>query len=388
MTATIAATNDLHSRLAGAAPLLARLRALRERGAVVVDAGDFFGASAFYEHGGGGAERRVASDLYDYLVPGNHDLTPLAATRDARFPTVLCANLRPRAPLPFAWQPSALVTHTSPRLGIVGFVGEQVIAAATADELRPFHAQEPAVALLRRERDALLRAGAEVVVGVSHSGFLADVELQETHGLFDTIFSSHCHSERHLWASGPGPQALKAPDYGAGCATVTWRPGGGRASAVEWTAGATGHEPWLADAVGAYERWAREPLGRYGDERRTREHVTRAVAAAGAGATGCAGFVLNGGAIRTGLPAAVDRAALVDCAPFDTPLAVVQGHQLEALSAALTDAGEAPAIHHAPTGTTGTVATTAYVVERLGLSDQARDVDTTLRELLMAVIER
>lgn len=322
---TVIATNDFHSEVVKGGPLLSALWSWKARGAVLIDAGDFFGGNAFHQFSGGAVERRLLAELYDAVVPGNHDLADLAkVTGPGRFPTVVCANLRPPADFGGDWVSGLLLREPGGvAVGVVGFIGEQAFHAATPDERRPFRFVPPTPELLRAERDRLRADGADVVVGVSHSGFLADVEFQQAHGLFDVLLSGHCHSGHYYWSAPGRGHVVKAPECATGYARVELTAGRTSAVSVEWCADADATGPalpaWLHQAEQEYRAWAGTVVGELAAPVPDRRAAAALIAETAARTHGTL-FVINQGTIRTGLPSTIDRAALLNCAPFDSPL--------------------------------------------------------------------
>ncbi len=396
---TVIATNDFHSEVAAAGALLARLRAGKNENAILIDAGDFFGGNAFHEFSTGETEERLLAELYDALVPGNHDLEDLARLRDpAAFPPVVCANLLPPDGFAGAWHAGLLFRRTRPKLGVVGWLGEQAFEAASPGERRGYRFRRPTPELLRAERDRLLDAGADLVLGVSHTGFEADADFQRTHGVFDLILSGHCHSDNYHRVDQAGPAAtrhvVKAPELGRGAARIELDGDGGITVEIErfpsgpGASGAPGHPfGWLVAAIDRFRSWSQTAVGSFADPTDSRETIAERIAEAASAAAGNRAFALNLGAIRTGLPARVTRGALLDCAPFDSPLVVCRTDEpVPGLLRQLEALGEAMVCARPPSATPG-LATTGYVAARLGLAADPLGPSHTIRHTISAMCE-
>ncbi|MER5665941.1 metallophosphoesterase [Streptomyces mirabilis] len=108
MIPALVVTNDFHSAVPEGRGLLAALRQRRADGALVVDAGDFFGGNAFHEFSQGHIEQGLLTELYDALVPGNHDFADLMRLESPEtFPPVVCANVRPPQAFTGRWEGGA-----------------------------------------------------------------------------------------------------------------------------------------------------------------------------------------------------------------------------------------------------------------------------------------
>jgi 5'-nucleotidase len=330
-------------------------------------------------------EERLLADLYDAVVPGNHDLADLLRLREpGRFPPVVCANLTPPSSFAGCWEPGlVLQSRAGLRVGIVGWLGAQAYDAVPAAERDGYAFEEPTPALLAAQRDRLLGMGADVVVGVSHSGFLTDVDLQLAGGPLDIIVAGHCHSPHYHWAVPPR-HVVKPPECGTGLLRIELRSNAEPSFAFDYPSGAAG---WAADyvpqAIADFRVWGSEPVGRLHAALPDRRALADVVAGRMLAATSADAFVLNLGTLRAGLPSQVTREALIAAAPFDAHVVVLRGdHQLSEVLRLAEDRGESPVVSSALIGDTGTVATTAYVAERLELPASPADPPVSLRRIL------
>lgn len=366
-------TNDFHSAVPTGRRLLTALRRARAQGALLVDGGDFFGGNAFHAFSRGRTEETLLADLYDAVVPGNHDLADLMRLTDpGGFPPVVCANVTPPASYRGRWVRGLLLPtrKRQPRVGVVGYLGRQAFDAAPTGESAGFVFTEPTAALIAAERDRLYAAGAEVVVGVSHSGFARDVADQQQDWPLRLVAGGHCHTPSYHWAQD-GRQVVKAPEEGSGLLRLDLDSSGAGRVTVETfpSEPESGLEDELEDTLAAYRAWGDELVGVLPAPLERREDVAALLADAASTVVGAEAFVLNLGALRAGLPARVTRRALFDCAPFDNGLVTLTApHQIQqvlerarALDEELVTPGAAPV---APCS----AATTQYLADRLSLA--------------------
>ncbi|MFE7133535.1 metallophosphoesterase [Streptomyces sp. NPDC057638] len=391
---TLVVTNDFHSAVPTGHKLLAALREARGRGALVVDGGDFFGGNAFHLFSEGRVEERLLAGLYDAVVPGNHDLADLMRLADpGRFPPVVCANLTPPPVFAGRWEPCLLLParERRPRVGIVGYLGRQAFEAVPPGERAGFAFTDPAADLIAAQRDRLLAAGADIVVGLSHSGFDHDVADQQRDWPLELVAAGHCHTGSYHWSSG-GRHVVKAPENGAGLLRLDLDAGGPRT--ITCTPFPTepgpppGAEPELEGVLDGYEKWGAESLAVMDGPLPGRDAVAGALTARGPGLTGCEAIVLNLGCLRAGLPARITRRALADCAPFDNPLVRLNGpHTARELEEAARTVGETPVTtpRTAPGRVLRTVVVTRYLADRLALP--FTPTGHTLHSVLIRLVE-
>ncbi|MEU8889856.1 metallophosphoesterase [Streptomyces sp. NPDC048442] len=391
---TLVVTNDFHSTVPTGRTLLAAIREHRAKGALVIDAGDFFGGNAFHEFSQGGVEEKLLSGSYDAVVPGNHDFADLLRLREPeRFPPVVCANLRPPAAFAGSWSSSMMWQRQNVRIGIIGYLGRQAYDAVPSGERAGFAFVDPTAELIAGERDRLVRDGADVVLGVSHTGFASDVAHQEAGWPLPLVLSGHCHSPWYHWSS-QGRHVVKAPETGEGLLRIDFSAVGPPQFGIEPTptpsspeAGAF-KEDGLGETLAAYERWGKEPIGELASPMPARDDVVRLLAAKAREASGADAFLISLWALRSGLPRKVTRQALLDCVPFDTLLVLVDGGQAaEALAEQARQLGEHPVLSRRPTSRTQpSLATTAYLADRLDLPVRPLSPSRSLRDVLTDLV--
>ncbi|MEU0942284.1 phosphodiesterase [Streptomyces canus] len=385
------ATGCFHSSLPDGHRALSALRTARQAGALVVDAGDFFSGSAFHTYSAGRVEETLLSELYDAVVPGNHDLPDLMRLRHPeRFPPVVCANVSPPPAFAGRWTTGLLLRGSALRVGIVGYLGEQAYEATPAAERAGFTYRAPTAALIAAEADGLRSAGADVVVGVSHSGFLDDVADQESGWPLTTVIASHCHSSWTHWTRGIR-HVVKPAAQGGGLLHLDL--GVEAPVSVRHESPATGNPvrpvPGMDAELKAFAAWGAHPMGRLAAALPRREDVARVLADRALRGTDVDAFVLNTYTLRGGLPAEVTRAALWGCAPFDSDLVVLDGsYPPRVLAARASELGEDLTVAPAPASDKpGRIATTAYLAGRLGLPARPPARPCTLHGAIIACLE-
>ena len=396
---TLIATNDFHSSVLSGLGSLASLLQWRSEGAIVLDAGDFFAGSSFYEYAGGGPASKLLEGLFDAIVPGNHDLADLQHLKGSeRFPVVVCTNLSPSVSLSCQWAKSFLIEHHNLAVGIVGFIGEQAFFAIPPDERKGFEFTPPIFSLLAEECALLKRSGANVIVGISHSGFELDINLQKQYGLFDVLFSAHCHSPNYVWTDERSHcHVVKAPEYGQGLARVhlnlsdvpevyvDWLMPDAKARSrcmLEW--------PWMQETLSEYETWRQELMGRIkGGFSIGRDDLMCQIAETVSTAMGGRVVILNRGAIRHGLPVVVNRSAFTDALPFDSDFVdCYLSYTFNEIVAVLQKLGE-DVVVRGKNPATNSIITTRYLAQRLQLPfrnlAQPLTLRTAARSLMMEV---
>ncbi|MEW2582919.1 phosphodiesterase [Streptomyces virginiae] len=383
------ATGCFHSAVPEGRAVLSAVRAARASGSLVVDAGDFFSGGAFHAFSHGRVEQRLLTELYDAVVPGNHDLADLMRLQDPRrFPPVVCVNLHPPSGFSGRWVSGLVLPGAGRRIGIIGYLGRQAFGAIPAAEREGFVFVPPTARLVAAEAERLRGLGADVVVGVSHSGFLDAVADQEADWPLPTVIAAHCHSPWSHWSQS-GRHVAKPPANGGGLLRLHLDPHGPHRVTQESFPSTIHPKDGLAGDLDAYAAWGGERLGSLPDPLPDREGVAVRLADRARVALGAAAFLLNTYTLRTGLPAVVTRRDLHACAPFDSSLVVLErAHRTDALVRRAHELGEATTVSvdsHTPDETT--VATTSYLAERLNLPARPPDPPRTLHGILTNVVQ-
>jgi 5'-nucleotidase len=259
---TLLHTNDTHSRLepfergklqgqggiARRAALIARIRAAQPH-TLVLDAGDIFQGTPYYNAFGGCAEFETMSAAgYDAVTLGNHDFDKgvealVRAMQFARF-SFLSANydvddagLRARV------TPYEVREVGGRRIGLfgLGVSFANLVAASLHKGVRyrePIPVARAMVETLRRDH------GVDAVVAISHLGYFGhdaepgDVELAEAVPGIDVIIGGHTHTflEAPHWVRPATPTACAIMQVGSsgthlGQVDLTFGVGGTRVAA-------------------------------------------------------------------------------------------------------------------------------------------------------------
>ncbi|MEV6379036.1 metallophosphoesterase [Streptomyces sp. NPDC051773] len=383
----VIATGCFHSALPNGRAALAAVRSAKAKGAVVVDAGDFFSGHAFHAFSQGRVEERLLSELYDAVVPGNHDLPDLMRLRvPNHFPPVICANLRPPAAFAGRWVSGLMLQRGAHRLGVVGYLGRQAFEAIPVQERADFTYCDPTAELIGAEAARLRRAGADIVIGVSHTGFLTDVAAQEAGWPLNVVVAAHCHSPWSHWTEA-GRHVAKPPAGGVGLLRLVLDPTGCHRVAQEaCPPGAPSGDGVEAD-LDAYAEWGYELIGTLDTPLADRRDVARRLTEQARRSLGAQTFVLNLYTLRSGLPQAVTRQDLMACAPFDSDLVVLDAAcPLDVLTARAHAVGEEVVAATLDSPGQATVATTGYFADRLGLSAHRVHPPRTVRDTLTDLV--
>ncbi|MDH6136448.1 5'-nucleotidase/UDP-sugar diphosphatase [Kitasatospora sp. MAA4] len=219
MTATtrtlerIVATTDVHSNLAQITGMLAQLHAERRR-SLVVDCGDFFEGTGFYQLAGGSIERQILLSLYDVIAPGNHGWSHHFEPGLRKL--TVCANAVDQATGRELFRPLHMAEIGGRQVAVTAVISPQAFGAIPLDQRAGHHVTNPVRAL----RELLLAHHHEVDAWIllSHSGFEEDLKLADACPFLDVVFAGHCHSEHY----GPEPVGktlvVKGTELGAGYA--------------------------------------------------------------------------------------------------------------------------------------------------------------------------
>ncbi|MEV1009845.1 metallophosphoesterase [Streptomyces sp. NPDC049881] len=208
----IIATTDVHSQLGDATGLLAHLHGSRER-SLIVDCGDFFEGTGYYQLGGGSVEKTILTSLYDILAPGNHGWRHHCEP-GLRELTV-CANVVDDSGEPL-FRRLHLTEVGGRRVAVTAIISPQAFSAIPAADREGHHVIDPARALTRLLLEHHHEADAWVLL--SHSGFEADLLLADRCPFLDVIFAGHCHSGHYPPATVGNTLVVKGGELASGYA--------------------------------------------------------------------------------------------------------------------------------------------------------------------------
>ncbi|ODN69287.1 bifunctional metallophosphatase/5'-nucleotidase [Methylobrevis pamukkalensis] len=239
---TILHTNDFHSRIepvnkydstcvgkdlaegacfGGSARLATAIRERRAAhpDALLVDGGDQFQGSLFYNHYKGEVAAEMMTALgYDAMTVGNHEFDDgpevlRAFIARVGFPILLAnADVSAEPQLAGAVKPSVVVEKGGQKIGLVGLSPADTAELASPGPNVTFSDPESA---LKREIAALTEAGVDKIVVLSHSGYTVDQRIAATVPGIDVIVGGHSHtllSNTDDKAEGPYPTWITGPD--------------------------------------------------------------------------------------------------------------------------------------------------------------------------------
>jgi 5'-nucleotidase/UDP-sugar diphosphatase len=199
-------SNDFHAAFKRGLSALAAMLAAKDRGAIVLDGGDFLGEAFFTHYRGTRSAEALQDLLFDALCPGNHGFE-----ESCRSPRAVCCNLWSDGRQLCA--PYRLLDRQGARVAVTAVLGEEAFGAIAVGHRRGLSVTPPAVelaALVPR-----LRAMSDCLIVISHSGFAEDEKLAGAVPELGFVLSGHCHSAR-FFSSISGTAIAKAPEYGAG----------------------------------------------------------------------------------------------------------------------------------------------------------------------------
>ena len=221
-TVTILHTNDVHDRFepisafdgpcpaeddaagecfGGVARLttaIAEARARSEHPVLLLDAGDQFQGTLYYQQYGGDVAAEFMTALnYDAMAVGNHEFDDgpegLAAfVEQVGFP-VLAANVDVSGEPSLAGEvePSAVLDVGGDRIGVVGLLAEDTVETSSPGDTVAFSSTIEAA---QAEIDRLTGEGVDKIVLLTHVGLSEDRRLAEALSGVDLIVGGHSHT--------------------------------------------------------------------------------------------------------------------------------------------------------------------------------------------------
>lgn len=191
-----------------------------------LDAGDIFQGTLYFNQYAGAADLWFYNALgYDAVTFGNHefdkgDQTLADFVAGATFP-IVCANLTAATPSPLnalqvttAWTtpgrfaPHRIVTLPSgKKIGIFGLITPETPNISSPSASVSFSTDLASIA--NAQVTALKGAGADIVIALTHIGYLADLQLAAATAGISVIVGGHSHSPLL-----PNPTATPPPPFG------------------------------------------------------------------------------------------------------------------------------------------------------------------------------
>ncbi|MGV9881699.1 metallophosphoesterase [Streptomyces sp. NPDC003006] len=319
----IVATTDVHSSLADALPLLTHLHAARPT-SLVVDCGDFFEGSGYYQLGNGSIERQLLTTLYDVIAPGNHGWAHHFDPDLHRL--TVCANAVDDTTGDALFRRLHLAEVCGRRVAVTGIIGVQAFNAIPYAHRVGHRVTDPVQAL--RELMLAHHHEADSWVLLSHTGFDEDLKIAAACPFLDVIFSGHCHSERYGPEHVGDTLVLKGPELAVGHAFA--EPVGAGWAARTETFPSTAPRPpaelsSLHEEIETYRQQLAEPLGTlsapYTNRLLDRRALLQEIASRLHTGLGAEAIVLNETALRTTpLGETLTRGDLLTIEPFGNHL--------------------------------------------------------------------
>lgn len=220
-----ALADDDRGSIGGFARVAAFIKSEKARrpNVLAFDAGDRWQGSLFFRTGGPDFLARACAGIpFDASTFGNHEfdqgVEALARYVERSLEPFLAANLEPAADSPLARLPREkfaslrIVETEGVKVGIFGLANTEAPSFAVAASGVGFLPAEEAA---RRAVRELERAGARIVVALTHQGYAADLELARRVDGIDVVVGGHTHSllGRGLpGAEGPYPTAVAHKD--------------------------------------------------------------------------------------------------------------------------------------------------------------------------------
>jgi 5'-nucleotidase / UDP-sugar diphosphatase len=240
-TLTVLHTNDFHSRIepinkydstcaaeenekgecfGGSARLLTAIREAQAatNNWILVDGGDQFQGSLFYNHYKGKAAAEMMNEIgYDAMTVGNHEFDDgpevLRAFMDAvEFPILMAnADIAAEPQLADVLKPSTVIERGGEKIGLIGLTPADTAELASPGPNVTF--SDP-IEAVKREIEKLTAEGVERIVVLSHSGYGEDQRLAAAVDGIDVIVGGHSHTllaNDVEGAAGPYPTWVTSP---------------------------------------------------------------------------------------------------------------------------------------------------------------------------------
>jgi hypothetical protein len=183
------------------------------RSHLVVDCGDWFEGTGYYQLGAGVTERQILTRLYDVVAPGNHGFK-FYLRDEALHRITVCANVVDASGAPVFPTVNRMVI-SGLRVAVTGIMGPEAFDAVRVDQRRHLRLLDPAQAL----GDLAARMpDVDSWVLLSHAGFEHDLALARACQHLDLVFAGHCHSAHHGPANAGNALVVKGLERARGYA--------------------------------------------------------------------------------------------------------------------------------------------------------------------------
>ncbi len=188
---SIYCTADLHSNIPTAIDLFEKLAENKNKNAILIDLGDFFEGSPFFNLFKGVPEKKLVNKLYDIIIPGNHGFEESLKINKSKLKiNIINANICESNKLVF--KPSVVIKKRGYRFGFIGIMSPEAFNAIEIAKRKDLTIHDP-YAVLKKEISKL-KNKVDFLYLLSHSGVAYDKALVKEFKEFNAIISSHCHS--------------------------------------------------------------------------------------------------------------------------------------------------------------------------------------------------
>jgi 5'-nucleotidase len=186
---------------------------------ILVDAGDQFQGTLFYNKYKGEAAQEMMNELgYDAMTIGNHEFddgpgTLASFIRGVNFP-VVSANIETAEESELAGliEPYTVLEVGGEQIGVIGYTTEETALLSSPGANVTFSEIEDSV---RTAVEDLTAQGIDKIIGLSHAGFGKDREVAAAVDGLDVIVAGHTNtylSNTDEEAEGPYPVVVEAPN--------------------------------------------------------------------------------------------------------------------------------------------------------------------------------
>jgi 5'-nucleotidase len=209
----------LHGGVSRRKALIDRIRATEPLPLMLVDCGDVFQGTLYFNQYNGQADLEFYNAMgYEAMAVGNHEFNKGPAIladfiRRANFP-VLSANIAttPDSPIAGLVRPSTIVEKGGRRIGIFSLSPEDTGVLSQAGDTVQFTA---ALDAARAQVQALRDAGVFTIIALTHVGITVDRQIAAQVGGISMIIGGHSHTPMGpMTSSGnpPYPELVAGPD--------------------------------------------------------------------------------------------------------------------------------------------------------------------------------
>lgn len=205
-------TNDFHSQVQYSADFLEMLIKEKKNDSLLIDAGDFYEGTAFYDCFKGKPENVLIKNIYDIIIPGNHGFSEIVKLRSNKKIQVINANILLNGEPYF--KPHVIVKKNNLRIGFIGIISTEAFKDIEQKKRKNFSVADPikSIGLILKR----LRSKVDYLILISHSGLDYDKKIADKIRGLDLIIGSHCHSNKYFICNKSNVRIVKARELGCG----------------------------------------------------------------------------------------------------------------------------------------------------------------------------